>query len=184
MSGSSHTAPENPDDADGESVSEGKTRLSYRERQQESEMLGGLARALVDMRPSQLAEVPLDPEVVEAVVACRDYRKSSRVRGLRRISQLLRQLDVDEVSRAIADAGHKQRGRAQRERGYERWRERLLTEGDPALTEFMDANPHADVQRMRQFLRQARRAPESGKGKQASRNVLRLVRDALENQPE
>lgn len=183
MSGVSHSDPPGPDDGENEGAptSERKARLSYRERQEEAEVLGGLARALVDMRPSQLSEVPLDAEVLEAVEACRGYRKGARVRGLRRISQLLRGLDVDEISRAIADASHKQRARAHRERGYEHWRERLLTEGDPALTEFIDANPHADAQRMRQLLRQARRAPESSKGKQASRNVLRLVRDAIEH---
>jgi len=167
---------------DDDTSDEPKVRLSYRERRRESDALAELARKLVEMTPSQLDQVPLPLEVRAEIETCRGFRKGPRIRQLRRISQLVRRLDFDEVSRAATDAGHKQRGRAQRERVYETWRERLLSEGKEALTEFIDLHPMVDPQRLRQLLRQARRDPGSGKSKQALLSVLRLVREALESE--
>lgn len=176
---------------DGEGAEEdgeprrGRGRLSYRERREQSDALGRLARILVDdLTPSQLAEVQLPDEVRVEIEKCRDFRKGARVRQLRRIGQLLRRLDVDAVTEATADAGNKQRRRAQRERIYEHWRERLLEEGDDALAELLDEHPTLDRQRLRQLVRRAQRDPESDRAKQASRAVLRMVRDVLESTSE
>ncbi len=163
-----------------EPVEEPRGRLSNRERRIESDALSDLARQLVEMRPSQLAEVSLPPEVTGAIATCRGFRKSAWTTQVRLISTMLRRLDIDELTAEVADAGHKQRGRAQREQVYEQWRERLVGEGDRALTEFIDAHPMADPQRLRSLLRAARRSPGSGKSKQALRSVLRLIREALE----
>ncbi|MCH9687038.1 MAG: DUF615 domain-containing protein [Deltaproteobacteria bacterium] len=154
-------------------------RPTAREHRAESNALWELAKSLVEMKPPQLATVSLPAEVVSAVEACRGFRKNARIRELRRISTMLRRLDVDALTEEVRDAG-KQRRRSQREQVYEQWRERLVAEGDRALTEFVDQHPMADPQRLRQLLRQARRSPGSGKSKQALRSILRLVREALE----
>lgn len=155
-------------------------RPSNRQRQRETAALLGLAKSLVEMKPSQLAQVPLPDDVREAVLVCRGLGRGPRVRQLRRVAQLLRVHDLTEIGAAAADAGHKQRRRASRERVYEQWRERLVTEGDPALTEFIDEHPMADPPRLRQLLRAARRDPGSGKSRQALLAVLRLIREVCE----
>jgi ribosome-associated protein len=171
------TASDGAEDAEGSSG-----RQTYRERKAESNALAGLAKALVEMQPHQLAEVPLPDEVREAVLVGRGFTRGPRVRQLRRVAQLLRVHDVTAIGAAAHDAGHKQRRRATRERVYEQWRERLVAEGDGTLAEFVDQHPMADPQRLRQLLRQARREPGSGKSKQALLAVLRLVREACETE--
>jgi ribosome-associated protein len=181
MSPASPTSPSEsppPDDAGDDAPASG--RPTYRERKAESTALAGLAKALVEMKPSQLAEVPLSEDVREAVLVAQGLTRGPRVRQLRRVAQLLRVHDVSSIGAAAHDAGHKQRRRATRERGYEAWRERLVSEGDATLAEFVDQHPMADPQRLRQLLRQARRDPGSGKSKQARLGVLRLVREACE----
>ncbi len=175
------TAPP-PEDGAPEGAEESSGRPTYRERKAESVALAGLAKALVELKPSQLADVPLPDDVREAVLVARGLDRGPRVRQLRRVSQLLRLHDVTEIGAAAKDAGHKQRRRATRERLYEQWRERLVAGGDPALAEFVDEHPMVDPQRLRQLLRQARRDPGSGKSKQAMLAVLRLVREACETE--
>ncbi len=176
--------PVDPDEqepsSDETSPDEPKVRLSYRERRQESDALAELARVLVDLTPSRLADVPLPDEVRKEIEVCRGFRKGPRIRQLRRISQMLRRLDVDEVREATDDAANKRRRRAERERIYEHWRERLCAEGDEALAELVEQHPSVDRQRLRQLLRQAGRDPESPKAKRARRDVLRVVREAFE----
>ncbi|MEM9462544.1 MAG: ribosome biogenesis factor YjgA [Myxococcota bacterium] len=161
----------------------GRERATYRERKAESDALARLARALVELPPARLGDVPLPAELRAQVEICRGFRKGPRVRQLRRVSQLLRRLGgeaIEAVEAAALDAGHRQRQRAQRERIYEHWRQRLLTEGDRALAELVDAHPSLDAQRLRQWLRQAQRDPEGARGAQARRKVLRAIRAAME----
>lgn len=170
------------DDASEEPEDTRPARLTSGERQRQSAALAELAKALVAMTSSQLAEVALPDEVREEVLVCRGLGRAARMRQLKRIAQLLRAHDVDEISAKAQDAGHKQRRRAARERVYEAWRERLVAEGDRALTEFVDEHPMADPQRLRQLLRQARRDPGSGKSKQGMRALLQLVRQTFESE--
>lgn len=182
------TEPEEPPveiDADAAAEAEGTEaerplRPTSGERQRETSVLGELAKRLVAMNHSQLAQVLLPDEVREEVLVCRNLGKGARARQLKRIAQLLRAHDVDEIRATAEDAGHKQRRRAAKERVYEQWRERLVDEKDTALTEFVEQHPMADPQRLRQLLRQARRDPGSGKSKQALRAVLQLVRETFE----
>jgi ribosome-associated protein len=177
--------PEGPDIAADagdatDTESERPARLTSGERQRQSADLAELAKSLVAMNSSQLAQVVLPGEVREEVLVCRNLGRGARARQLRRIAQLLRAHEVDEIRATAEDAGHKQRRRAAKERIYERWRERLVAEKDTALTEFVEEHPMADPQRLRQLLRQARRDPGSGKSKQALRTVLQVVRETFE----
>lgn len=184
---SSSLPPVEPDEqepsADEGSTDDQNVRPSYRERRQESDALAELARVLVDLTPSRLADVPLPTEVRTEIETCRGFRKGPRIRQLRRISQMLRRLDMEKVQEATADAAHKRRRRTERERIYEHWRERLISEGDEALAELVEQQPSIDRQRLRQLLRQAGRDPEGTKAKRARRDVLRVVREAFETDP-
>mgnify|MGYP003561740327 FL=1 len=62
----------------------------------------------------------------------------------------------------------------------ERWRARLLAEGDAALTDFLNAHPNADHQQLRTLVRAARRDQEHDRS-QAPRKLFRLLRDTVAN---
>jgi ribosome-associated protein len=152
-------------------------RASYRERSDEASAISGLVLLLIAMKPSQLAALSLDPEVLHAVVQCQGFTKGARARQLRLIAKLLRQHDHEALRTAVTHVMRGKGARSQREKTYEKWRERLLSGGDAAVTEFAAQHPGADVQKLRQLIRLAGRDPTKGKGKAASRDVLRLVRE-------
>ena len=58
----------------------------------------------------------------------------------------------------------------------ERWRERLIAE-DSALTEYLDAFPDSDRQRLRQLIKQVRSASSDAARSKASRALFRTMRD-------
>ena len=170
------THPEAPDELEDE----GSGRPSYKERKAESHELGRLAKALVDMKASALADLPLPDDLRETLQVARGLERAARVRELRRVVACLRSHGITSLDALERDAFRMRRQRATRERDYEAWRERLVSEGDAALAELVARHPAADAQRLRQLVRQARRDPGSDKAKQALRTVLRLVRQACE----
>ncbi len=154
-------------------------RPSARQRRAEADALLRLAKTLVELRPAQLADVPLPTEVRAEVEICRPLRKGARVRQLRRVSQLLRRLELAPIVAAAEDDRHRQRPRAQRERRVEHWGRRLCEQGDPALAELLAEHPRADRQRLRQLMRQVRKAPEGPAAATARRGLLRALRSLL-----
>ncbi|MEX1361509.1 MAG: ribosome biogenesis factor YjgA [Nannocystaceae bacterium] len=172
-------AKPDPGEPDPDDEDDGRTvRASSAERQAEAAALLGLAKSLVKMNLSKLAQVELPGEVREAVLVARGLGRSAQMRQIRRVSQLLRAYEVTELSDPARDPARK--AKAELERKCEQWRERLVIGGDEVLTELVDAHPMIDSQRVRSLLRQSRRAPGSGKSSQALRNVLRLIREALQ----
>jgi ribosome-associated protein len=58
----------------------------------------------------------------------------------------------------------------------ERWRERLIVEGDGALSEFLATHPLTDRQQLRTLIRAAQRDRERGRP-DAQRKLFRFLRE-------
>jgi ribosome-associated protein len=159
------------DDAEPES-----TRESYREKSARMRDIAALAHALIKLVPAQLANVPLSEELAQAVVDCQRFTKNARARQLRRIGALLRMSELAPIEAAMHEIETGRGVRSRREQTYEHWRARLLEGGDAAMTAFVAAHPGADVQALRQHVRNATKAPESPRGKGAARELLRAIR--------
>jgi len=100
-------------------------------------------------------------------------------RHYKRIAQCLAREHV-ALEEWLATREHHARAAHARLHGAERWRARLLAEGDAALSEFLADHPGADRQRLRALIRAARRDTEQGKT-DAPRRLFRFVRDVLEH---
>lgn len=164
------------DDLDGDEDDEGSGRESSRERSARMRAFSAMALVLVNMGASELVHVPLSPELAEAVRDGQRFTKNARARQLRRIAGLLRMTDTAPITDALRELETGRGARSKREQAYERWRTSLLGGGDPAMTAFVAAHPHADVQALRQLVRNASRDPASPRGKAAARDLLRMVR--------
>lgn len=162
-----------PDDDIDESE---PTRESHREKTARMRDIAALARALIKLGPAQLANIPMSEDLAEAVVDCQRFTKNARARQLRRIGALLRASELPPIEAALHEIETGRGVRSRREQTYEHWRGRLLEGGDAAMTAFVAAHPGADVQALRQHVRNATKAPESPRGKGAARELLRSIR--------
>ena len=161
---------------DDDDEPEDRGRESNRSKAARMKLVETLARALVDMQPVQLAKVPLPEDLREAVVACQGFTRNARARQLRRIGGLLRAVDTEPIAAAVREVQTGRGERSRREQSYEHWRTRLVQGGDSALTELVRAYPNADAQVLRNYVRAVVKAPESPRGKRASRELLRAIR--------
>jgi len=114
----------------------------------------------------------------EILEARRITSRSALRRQIRLIGKLMRAADVDVIADALADSGKQS---VERERAFlmlERWRNRMLAEGDPAVHDFAQEHPEVDRQRLRQLVRQARKEAGTPKGAKTLKALFKALREA------
>lgn len=166
-----------PDEYDDEHAETPAPSKSARKRAHKE--LQDLGAALLALSPSQLERVPMTPDLRAAVSAGRALRKGARSRHVRHLGNLLATADVASVYASLEGirvAGARDTARLHR---AERWRARLLEEGDGALGEFLELYPRADRQRLRALLRAAQQERMHAAAPRRQRELLRALR-ALE----
>lgn len=136
---------------------------------------------LVALEAGELAKIPLPEALAEAIHACRRIRAhEGRRRQLQFIGKLMRRIDSEPIRAALARLeGESAEGRYEFHQ-LERWREQLV-EDDAALTEYLDAHPHADRQQLRRQIARVRAATDENQRKTAFRALFRLLRDTEES---
>lgn len=153
--------------------------------QQRREALDVLALAteLAALAPGQLARLPVPEHLLPHIAEAR--RITSHIAHKRQLAFLAKQMrrEDDAVLDAIRD-GLSAGGEAARQEAAllhraERWRERLLEEGDAALAELLAECPQADRQQLRQTVRNAIEERNRNKPPRAFRELFRQVRDAM-----
>lgn len=175
--GRSDPIPESPVDEDGNPIWAGPSRSQVR---REASAVSQLGLRLVKLPRPRLTTLGLDEELFEAIELAQRLTKNALARQLRLIAKLLRDLPPERLAELErVTAPNYRPGPTVEDRLAERWRERLLTEGDAALTEFLAEYPSADRQRLRQWIRQARTDVPNDRSKRAARDLLRAVRVVL-----
>ena len=118
--------------------------------------------------------------------AIRDGRRipasSARARHIRYLGKLLAAdpAGAAALDSALADDRAAHARDVARLHDLEQWRDRLLAEGDAALSELVSRCPGIEVAQVRDVLRQARRDAGTPRHTAAVRQLFRLVRSALE----
>lgn len=139
-----------------------------------------LGDALLSLSPGELERVPLDENLRAAVEGGRALRKGARARHVRHLGNLLARGDAQPVREAVEGLRHAGAREAARLHRLERWRERLLTEGDEAVGELAAAHPGLDRPRLRALVRAARDEQTRGAPPRRVRELLRFLRELEE----
>ena len=148
----------------------------------DSEALQDLGEELVNLKPSELAKVPLDEELADAIELA--HRLQGKREALRRqrqfIGRLMRSRDLEPIELALAQIRSQHAAGNARMHRLEQWRERLLTGGDDAINALLAEYPLLDRQKLRQLVRQARKEQETAKPLVAFRELFQYLRSAME----
>ncbi|AGA89321.1 hypothetical protein Thimo_0463 [Thioflavicoccus mobilis 8321] len=139
-----------------------------------------LAERLAAMPRAELERLGLSAATwaaLDETARIKDLR--ARKRHWKRIANLLEREDQDAVRMLVEEKAEQARLAAARHHEIERWRERLIHEGDAALTELLDRHPDIDRQPLRQLVRAAQR--DLGRGRpEGARKLFRFLREALD----
>ncbi len=166
------------DEDTGEFFSESRSQ----NRREALEVLA-LGEKLVELTAAQLARLPIPAELLEHI----EYSKritshGARKRQLAFLAKQMRRED-DATLDAIRDAMEANSETSKRAvalmHRIERWRERLLAEGDAALAELLDEYPDADRQALRTLVRNALAEKARNKPPRAYREIYQVLRGLM-----
>lgn len=155
-------------------------RPSKSQRKRESLALQDLGERLVNLPAGQLARVPIEGELADALAQARQMgRDSGRRRQLRFIGKLLRDMDVTPIQEAVAAIDGAHNAASAHHHRLEALCEALVTGDQQALGDLLDEHPEADRQHLRQLMRNAAREREQQRPPRARRELFRYLRTLL-----
>ena len=151
---------------------------SKSQRKRDMTSLQKMGETLVKLSPGDLAKIPLDERLGDAVAAARAITNhEGKRRQLQYIGRLMRNTDTAPIQEAL----DKVQGRHSHNNAVfhqlERWRDKLIAEGDSALQEFVNLHPNADHHHLRQLIRNAQKDNATEKNSGASTELFRCLRE-------
>ncbi|MFZ2405372.1 MAG: ribosome biogenesis factor YjgA [Methylobacter sp.] len=139
--------------------------------------LFAVSEEMSELSAGQLKTLELPEVINKAVVEVSGMpHKGARKRLLKFIAGQLHKIDVEPILEKLARIKNKSAHAVREHHTAERWRDRLISDGNDALTELLDEQPHADRQLLRQLLRNAQKEAEAGKPPKSSRLLYRQLK--------
>lgn len=150
---------------------------SRSERKREAERLQHLGQRITELKPSDLALIPLPEDMITAISTYRKINSfEARRRQLQFIGKLMRRTDSEPILEALDKLDGSSAAARYEFHQLELWRERLM-EDPQALTDYLTEHPTADRQRLRQQLSRIARANDETQRKSAAKALFRLLRE-------
>ena len=153
---------------------------SKSQKKRDAEALKKMGVELVGLSLDQLNLLPLSDELMRAIVEAKSLKSHGAVRRQAQlIGKLMRSAEYDAIIEAYTDLLAEGSSQTARFHAVEHWRERLMDEGNLALTELIQAYPSIEVQPLRQLIKKAidERSKQQHTG--ASKALFRFLRPYL-----
>lgn len=140
------------------------------------EALQKLGEQLVALPEQQLAALSLPEKLHDAVVQARHITSHGALKRQRQyIGRLMRDVDATSIRAKLAELHGSDRVSRARHQETERWRDRLLREGEAALEEFLLRYPQANRPHLRRLLREAARDTAVERRPRQARELFRYI---------
>lgn len=156
----------------------GRERPSKSARKRELLALQELVERMAALSDRQLAQLSVDERLRDGIAQLRSMPPSGARN--RQLKHCVKFIDPDELAEVTAFLDNQQSSRVAANREFhdlERWRERLVGEGDIALDDYLQENPEVDRQHLRRLCRDAARERDSGKPAGAGKKLFRYLRE-------
>lgn len=167
------------DEVEYYAVRPNKTRIK-----KEIAALFDLGEEMSELSQAQLNSFELPENIRKAVAEVSGMpHKGARKRLLKYIAGQLHKIDVEPIFEKMARIKNKSAHAVREHHLAERWRDRLINEGNEAMTEFLYEQPDADDQLIRQLVRNAKKEAEALKPPKSSRMLYRFLKELLSGEP-
>jgi ribosome-associated protein len=140
-----------------------------------------LGETLSKLTHPQLTTLELPENIHKAIsdVASMPHT-GARKRLLKYIAAQFHKMDVTPVQEKLARFQNKSAHSVREHHIIEHWRDRLINEGNDALTDLFDDQPTADLQHIRQLLRNIKKETETNKPPKSSRLLYRYLKSVFQ----
>jgi ribosome-associated protein len=150
---------------------------SKSEKKREMTALQELGKRLLEFSQVQLQGVEMPRELQDAVLLARTLKSHAALRRqMQYIGVLMRRIDAEPIRQALEEIDKGQKRKAREFQQLELMRDNLIEGTAPALDEIIDRFPDADIQKLRQLARAARREKKEDLPPKQSRALFRYLR--------
>ncbi len=136
-----------------------------------------LGEELVELKPSQLAKVPMPEDLFDAIKDAQRFNKEAKRRQLQFIGKLMRNIDPEPIQAALDKIRNKHSQNTAVLHKLEQLRDRIVEQGDDAINDALELYPEIDRQRMRTLARQAKKEKSGNKPPKASREIFQILKE-------
>ena len=156
--------------------------ISKTQVKQELHELKAMGRRLIDLKPDVLNKLPLTESLRDAIEeAHRIKSNNASKRHLGFIGKLMQQQDIEAISTLLNRMDSKHQAHTEFFHQMEHWRDRLIgQDSNNVLSEFLALYPSADIQYMRQLIRNSQKEASLEKPLASSRKLFRYIRELCE----
>lgn len=149
--------------------------VSKSEIKRDAEALKQLGEQLVSLTKPQLAKMPLNSQLLEAIELAQRLQKEAKRRQLQYIGKLLRNNDVEPIQEALQKLENKHQQQQALLHHLEQLRDNLLQHSD-TLTQLCQQQPEIEPQYLRQLIRQAQKEQSQNKSAKAYREIFQYLK--------
>jgi ribosome-associated protein len=151
---------------------------SKSEKKREMTALQELGNRLLELSPAQVQNIEMPQEVRDSLLLARTLKSHSALRRqMQYIGVLMRRIDTEPIREElnVIDKGQKRKAREFQQ--LELMRDKLVEGDDTVFDEIINRFPDADIQKLRQIARSARREKKDDTPPKQSRALFRYLRD-------
>lgn len=157
---------------------------SKQQQKREAEAVQALGTAIVGLPATHfnalVAKLVLPDQLCNALTECRAIKAhEGRRRQLQYIGKLMRGIDAAPIQQALAEFERGGHVASTQTHHIERWRERLLAEGDEAFKELLQTYPEADAARLQKLILSARKEFIQKQPPRAARMLFKYLRELM-----
>ncbi|KGD83651.1 ribosome-associated protein [Pantoea sp. PNA 14-12] len=167
--------PDNHEEEDEEIIWVSKSEIK-----RDAEELKRLGAELVDLGKNSLDKIPLDERLRTEIELAQRIKKEGRRRQLQLIGKLLRSIDVEPIRTALDKLKNRHNQQVALFHKLEMLRDRLIEEGDEAMTDVLALYPQADRQQLRSMIRNAQKEKAGNKPPKSARQIFQYLRELAE----
>jgi ribosome-associated protein len=155
--------------------------ISKSQMKREMLTLQELGEKLVELNAHQLSQIDLPEELATAITQAQAIKKhGAKRRQLQFIGRLMRSVDAENIQQQLDKITQHSAEAISQHHRIEQWRERLLADGDDALTEFINTYPEADRQQLRTLIRSAIQERLKNKPPRFYRKIFQFIKQYVE----
>ena len=152
--------------------------ISKSQRKRDAQELVSLAKTIIAMTENRFKKLPMDEDLRSEFEFARSIKPhGARKRQLMTVGSKLRQRDNEDLLDAVYNIDQRNRQTNARFHQIEAWRDRLIEGSDKVLTELLEQAPAANVQTLRQLIRNAKKEISLEKPPASARKLFKLLRE-------
>jgi ribosome-associated protein len=154
---------------------------SKSEKKREMTALQGLGKRLLELSPAQVQKIEMPQELRDSLLLARTLKSHSALRRqMQYIGALMRKIDAEPIRQTLEEIDRGEKRKAREFQQLELMRDKLVEGNDNIFEEMIERFPDADIQKLRQIARAARKEKKDGMPPRQIRALFRYLRDLSE----